>query len=127
MTRINIIIAMAVAALTISIWAFVNQPETEPPWPAVIQGFAFSPMRADQDPMLKKLPSVEELDEVEQHVLALVAHRRPRRGMLLGLPRGGDLGSDPRQGRALLGRGAPAVEALDQPPGDGLPHARQRP
>jgi exo-beta-1,3-glucanase (GH17 family)/cellulose synthase/poly-beta-1,6-N-acetylglucosamine synthase-like glycosyltransferase len=63
MTRINIIIAMAVAALTISIWAVVNQPETEPPWPAVIQGFAFSPMRADQDPMLKKLPSVEELDE----------------------------------------------------------------
>jgi len=63
MTRINIIIAVAVAALTISIWAVVNQPETEPPWPAVIQGFAFSPMRAHHDPLTNKLPTVEELDE----------------------------------------------------------------
>jgi len=62
MTRINIIIAAAVAALTISIWAVVNQPETEPPWPPVIQGFAFSPMRAHHDPLLKKLPTVEDLD-----------------------------------------------------------------
>jgi exo-beta-1,3-glucanase (GH17 family)/cellulose synthase/poly-beta-1,6-N-acetylglucosamine synthase-like glycosyltransferase len=62
MTRINIIIAAAVAALTISIWAVVNQPETEPPWPPVIQGFAFSPMQAHHDPLLNKLPTVEDLD-----------------------------------------------------------------
>jgi exo-beta-1,3-glucanase (GH17 family)/cellulose synthase/poly-beta-1,6-N-acetylglucosamine synthase-like glycosyltransferase len=63
MTRTNIIIAVAVAALSITIWAFVNQPESEPPWPPIIQGFAFSPMRAHHDPTVKALPSVEELDE----------------------------------------------------------------
>ncbi|MGD2074601.1 MAG: glycosyltransferase [Gammaproteobacteria bacterium] len=63
MTRINIIIAVAVAALSISIWAFVNQPETEPPWPPIIQGFSFSPMRAHHDPLVNALPTVEELDE----------------------------------------------------------------
>ncbi len=63
MTRINIIIAAAVAALSISIWAFVNQPETEPAWPPVIQGFAFSPMRAHHDPLVQSLPTVEDLDE----------------------------------------------------------------
>ena len=44
MTRINIIIAVAVAALSISIWAFVNQPETEPAWP--LEGLSFATVNA---------------------------------------------------------------------------------
>jgi exo-beta-1,3-glucanase (GH17 family)/cellulose synthase/poly-beta-1,6-N-acetylglucosamine synthase-like glycosyltransferase len=62
MTRINIIIAAAIAAITVSLWAYVNRPETEPPWPDVIQGFSFSPMRIDDDPIKGKYPSSEEID-----------------------------------------------------------------
>jgi exo-beta-1,3-glucanase (GH17 family)/cellulose synthase/poly-beta-1,6-N-acetylglucosamine synthase-like glycosyltransferase len=62
MTRINIIIAVAIAAVTISVWAWLNRPDTEPPWPEVIQGFAFQPMRAHHDPVKAIWPSVEEID-----------------------------------------------------------------
>jgi len=63
MTRINIIITVAIAVLSISLWALVNRPETEPPWPTVIQGFSFSPMRAHHDPVRRLLPTREEIDE----------------------------------------------------------------
>ena len=62
MTRINIIIAVAIAAITVSLWAYTNRPGTEPPWPAVIQGFSFSPMRADDDPLEHKLPTAEDIE-----------------------------------------------------------------
>ena len=39
------LIAVAFAALTCAVWALLNRPATEPPWPARIQGFAFSPFR----------------------------------------------------------------------------------
>ena len=63
MFRINIIIMTAVAALTISLWAYLNQPEKEPVWPAKIQGFSFSPMRANQDPFLGIMPTAKEVSE----------------------------------------------------------------
>ena len=63
MNKINIIITVAIAAVTISVWAWINRPDTEPPWPAMIQGFAFSPMRAHNNPMLGSFPTVEEIDE----------------------------------------------------------------
>lgn len=63
MNKINIIITVAIAAVTISVWAWINRPDTEPPWPAVIQGFSFSPMRAHNNPMLGSFPTVEEIDE----------------------------------------------------------------
>jgi len=63
MNRINIIIAVAIAAVTISVWAWINRPDTEPPWPGTIQGFSFSPMRADDNPMLGKYPTVEEIEQ----------------------------------------------------------------
>jgi len=63
MNKINIIITMAIAAVTISVWAWINRPDTEPPWPAMIQGFSFSPMRAHNNPMLGSFPTVEEIDE----------------------------------------------------------------
>jgi exo-beta-1,3-glucanase (GH17 family) len=63
MIRINIIIAVAIAAITISFWALVNQPETEPPWPEIIQGFSFSPMRSHNDPLVENFPSAAEIEE----------------------------------------------------------------
>jgi len=63
MIRINIIIAVTIAAITISFWALVNQPETEPPWPDIIQGFSFSPMRAHNDPLAENFPTAAEIDE----------------------------------------------------------------
>ena len=59
--RSSFIIAIAAAALTVSVWAWFNQPEHEPPWPTIIQGFAFSPFRADQDPVTHKLPTDAEI------------------------------------------------------------------
>jgi exo-beta-1,3-glucanase (GH17 family)/cellulose synthase/poly-beta-1,6-N-acetylglucosamine synthase-like glycosyltransferase len=63
MNKINVIITVAIAAVTISVWAWINRPDTEPPWPAMIQGFSFSPMRADDNPMLGKYPTVQEIEE----------------------------------------------------------------
>jgi len=62
MTRANILIAIAIAVLTISFWAAINRPEKEPPWPERIQGFSFSPMRENQSPIDHILPSAEEID-----------------------------------------------------------------
>ncbi|MEK6776579.1 MAG: glycosyltransferase [bacterium] len=63
MYRVNIIIMTVVAALTISLWAFLNRPEKEPSWPDKIQGFSFSPMRANQDPFLGIMPTAKEISE----------------------------------------------------------------
>ncbi|MFZ1985611.1 MAG: glycosyltransferase [Desulfatitalea sp.] len=63
MTRANIITGVAVAILALCIWAYMNQPEDEPPWPVRIQGFSFQPMRAGQNPITKHYPSEAEIDE----------------------------------------------------------------
>ncbi|MCF7984154.1 MAG: glycosyltransferase [Thiohalocapsa sp.] len=60
---ITIIIPVIIALLTIALWAMLNQPSSEPPWPQRIQGFSFSPMRADDDPTKKVYPSISEIDE----------------------------------------------------------------
>ncbi len=62
MTRTNIIITAAIAAVTLSLWALFNRPETEPAWPERIQGFSFSPMRLGQSPINGKLPSDAQID-----------------------------------------------------------------
>ena len=62
MHRINIILAVVITTITISLWALVNRPESEPAWPAVIQGFAFSPMQAHHDPIDQVLPSIGEIE-----------------------------------------------------------------
>ncbi len=62
MTKVNLLIAVAIAAITIGFWAYLNRPEQEPAWPARIQGFSFSPMRADQSPIEGRLPSEEQID-----------------------------------------------------------------
>ncbi|MGH8402021.1 MAG: beta-(1-3)-glucosyl transferase, partial [Gammaproteobacteria bacterium] len=57
-----IIIGIAAAAITVSLWAWFNQPMQEPPWPSTIQGFAFSPFRANEDAVAHKLPTDAEID-----------------------------------------------------------------
>ncbi|MDT8282204.1 MAG: glycosyltransferase, partial [Gammaproteobacteria bacterium] len=63
MSRVNIFITVAIAVLSISLWALANRPTMEPAWPETIQGLAFSPMRQDNDPTRHLLPKVEQIDE----------------------------------------------------------------
>jgi len=58
----SLLIAAAFALLTFALWAYLNRPTREPPWPPLIQGFAFSPFRANEDPTHLVLPTVEEID-----------------------------------------------------------------
>jgi exo-beta-1,3-glucanase (GH17 family)/cellulose synthase/poly-beta-1,6-N-acetylglucosamine synthase-like glycosyltransferase len=62
LNRINLLIMIAVAVATIGIWAYVNQPTEQPPWPRIVQGFSFSPFRADEDAIQHILPTDEEID-----------------------------------------------------------------
>jgi len=59
---INFVIPILIALLTVSAWWLLNQPSEEPPWPNRIQGFSFSPMRADDDPSKKIFPSLLDID-----------------------------------------------------------------
>jgi exo-beta-1,3-glucanase (GH17 family)/cellulose synthase/poly-beta-1,6-N-acetylglucosamine synthase-like glycosyltransferase len=58
----SLLIAAVFALLTFALWAYLNRPAREPPWPSVIQGFAFSPFRMNEDPTHNILPTVEEID-----------------------------------------------------------------
>jgi exo-beta-1,3-glucanase (GH17 family)/cellulose synthase/poly-beta-1,6-N-acetylglucosamine synthase-like glycosyltransferase len=62
-TFVNIIIAVSVASITFSVWAFLNRPETEPVWPKKVPGFSFSPMRLGQNAIKSILPSKEEIED----------------------------------------------------------------
>lgn len=71
-TRLSsLVIAAALVAATWSLWAYFNQPHTEPAWPKIIQGFAFSPFRQNQDAVAQRYPSLAEIDQD----LALLAGR----------------------------------------------------
>ena len=60
--RINLLIIIAVAVATFGIWAYLNQPTEQPPWPRIVQGFSFSPFRAGQDAIQHIMPSEDEID-----------------------------------------------------------------
>jgi exo-beta-1,3-glucanase (GH17 family)/cellulose synthase/poly-beta-1,6-N-acetylglucosamine synthase-like glycosyltransferase len=60
--RSNLLVLLAVAAVTVGLWAMVNRPDPEPSWPERIDGFAFSPMRMDDDPTRGRFPTVEEIE-----------------------------------------------------------------
>jgi exo-beta-1,3-glucanase (GH17 family)/cellulose synthase/poly-beta-1,6-N-acetylglucosamine synthase-like glycosyltransferase len=62
MRAANIVIAASVAAITVSAWAWFNQPDHEPLWPERIQGFAFSPYRAGEDQINHVFPTDAEID-----------------------------------------------------------------
>ena len=59
----DLLIAVAFAVVTFSLWAFFNRPLSEPPWPERIQGFSFSPYRIGQDGRAGIHPSQEEIRE----------------------------------------------------------------
>jgi exo-beta-1,3-glucanase (GH17 family)/cellulose synthase/poly-beta-1,6-N-acetylglucosamine synthase-like glycosyltransferase len=59
----GILVAAVFAVMTFGLWAYMNRPESEPPWPAHIQGVAFSPYAADQNPFgSKDVPPIEQID-----------------------------------------------------------------
>jgi exo-beta-1,3-glucanase (GH17 family)/cellulose synthase/poly-beta-1,6-N-acetylglucosamine synthase-like glycosyltransferase len=58
----SLLIAAVFASLTFAVWAYLNRPTREPPWPPVIQGFAFSPFRANEDPTHFEMPTDAEID-----------------------------------------------------------------
>ncbi|MET0533187.1 MAG: glycosyltransferase [Steroidobacter sp.] len=58
----SITVAAVFAALTFGLWAYLNQPTVEPPWPGRVQGMAFSPFQAGQDPIVRVLPSEQQID-----------------------------------------------------------------
>lgn len=62
MNRSGLLITLLMACLATLLWHLVNAPNMEPPWPATIQGFAFSPYRGDQTPIKHILPSVEQIN-----------------------------------------------------------------
>src|SRR6266403_1175170 len=61
-TSPSLLIAALFATLTFAVWAYLNRPTREPPWPARIQGFAFSPFRAGEDPNRLQMPTDAEID-----------------------------------------------------------------
>ncbi|MCP5416019.1 MAG: glycosyltransferase [Chromatiaceae bacterium] len=63
MNRAGLLITVLMGGLTFLLWAFLNRPDMEPPWPSTIQGFCFSPMRGAQTPMQGDFPSIAEIDE----------------------------------------------------------------
>jgi exo-beta-1,3-glucanase (GH17 family)/cellulose synthase/poly-beta-1,6-N-acetylglucosamine synthase-like glycosyltransferase len=59
----GVLVAVVFAVMTFGVWGYLNRPESEPPWPAHIQGVAFSPYAADQNPFgSKDIPSTEQID-----------------------------------------------------------------
>src|SRR5437868_6751560 len=58
----SLLIASLFATLTFAVWAWLNRPTLEPPWPARIQGFACSPFRANEDPTRLQMPTDAEID-----------------------------------------------------------------
>jgi exo-beta-1,3-glucanase (GH17 family)/cellulose synthase/poly-beta-1,6-N-acetylglucosamine synthase-like glycosyltransferase len=56
------VVAAVFAAITIGLWAYLNKPVAEPQWPERVQGMAFSPFHADQDPADRRLPSTAQID-----------------------------------------------------------------
>ncbi len=58
----SVLIAAVFAAITIGVWGYLNRPTMEPRWPEKIQGVAFSPFYAGQDPMYRKLPTDAQID-----------------------------------------------------------------
>lgn len=61
MVRIDSFFVAAIAAATLLVWAGLNRPVGELPWPERIDGFAFSPLRAGADPALTPYPSAAEI------------------------------------------------------------------
>jgi exo-beta-1,3-glucanase (GH17 family)/cellulose synthase/poly-beta-1,6-N-acetylglucosamine synthase-like glycosyltransferase len=59
----GLLVAIVFAAITVGLWAWINRPVDEPGWPERgLQGVAFSPFHAGQDPAQGTFPSAEQID-----------------------------------------------------------------
>ena len=58
----NIVIGIAVAIISISLWAYINKPVTQPEWPKRVMGFSFSPMHRGDDPSEQRFPSIAQIE-----------------------------------------------------------------
>ncbi|HEY4366542.1 MAG TPA: glycosyltransferase [Steroidobacteraceae bacterium] len=57
------LVAATFAVITIAAWAWLNKPVEEPEWPERgVQGMAFSPFHAEQNPIERALPSAAQID-----------------------------------------------------------------
>ena len=57
------LVAIVFAAITFGLWAYLNKPVEEPEWPERgVQGMAFSPFHAGQNPAERRLPSTQQID-----------------------------------------------------------------
>ena len=74
----------------------------------------------------RRQDAIEDLGEIEHHVLALVGHRQPLARMIFGLPRGGDLGAHAAPVLPQLLRRQRGIEAVQQQLGDALILAQHR-
>lgn len=63
MNRASLLITLLMGGLAILLWALLNIPVPEPPWPAKVQGFSFSPMRGNQTPLQGHYPGIDQIDE----------------------------------------------------------------
>lgn len=58
----SLLITLSIAVLTAGLWAMLNQPGQEPPWPTRIQGFSFSPLRQNHNPEIGQYPTPEQIE-----------------------------------------------------------------
>ncbi len=58
----NWVIGVAVAIISLSLWAYINRPQPLPEWPKQVMGFSYSPYHMDQDPREKIYPTLEQID-----------------------------------------------------------------
>ncbi|MGB5671505.1 MAG: glycosyltransferase [Sedimenticolaceae bacterium] len=63
MNRASLLIALLMGGLTVLLWGMVNRPDIEPPWPAKIEGFSFSPVRGEEGPAGGNYPDIGQIDE----------------------------------------------------------------
>jgi exo-beta-1,3-glucanase (GH17 family)/cellulose synthase/poly-beta-1,6-N-acetylglucosamine synthase-like glycosyltransferase len=71
----TLVSALLMAALSCALWIDLNQPRDAPPWPDMIQGLSFSPVRDGENPNHKIYPTRREIEEdiarLQRSVIAL--------------------------------------------------------
>ena len=58
----SLLVAAVFGTLTFGVWAFVNAPQTEPPWPDRIRGVGFSPFAHGEDPTRGDEPNLQRIE-----------------------------------------------------------------
>src|SRR4051794_40633634 len=64
MRRLSSFLVVAIfALLTFGLWAYLNRPNEEPPWPKRVQGFALAPYREGKSAVRNEVPTEAEIDQ----------------------------------------------------------------